>query len=280
MPPAISKKTRAQIKGYLEGFVEHVVEKYKDRSIPVFSDPAAYLKRSSKQGQLKPFHAAIIPPELMRLNEFERGFSTTLGTTFEECAKLIALEHHAESRRGHAITGYISKTALDEIENQVAQFERAVQEGEKRPSWEQMIRKVSARRKGKERVARTAKADLFVRDHDGTEYYFEMKSPVPNRGQCLEVMQRMLRIQLLREDASSNVKTFFAMAYNPFGADRQSYSWSIARSYLPFDQITLIGDEFWTLVGGSSTYAELLSIYREVGHEKAKYILDNLAFGF
>ncbi len=41
---------------------------------------------SSKQGDLKSFHEAIIPTEVIRTSEFERSFSTKLGTTFEERA--------------------------------------------------------------------------------------------------------------------------------------------------------------------------------------------------
>jgi hypothetical protein len=54
----------------------------------------------------------------------------------------------------------------------------------------------------------------------------------------------------------------------------------MARNYLPFDEAVVLGNEFWTIVGGPSTYTELLSIYQEVGREKTKYMLDSLAFGF
>lgn len=42
----------------------------------------------------------------------------------------------------------------------------------------------------------------------------------------------------------------------------------------------MIGDEFWSIVGGPTAYTELIDIYREVGREKAKYMIDSLAFGF
>jgi len=42
----------------------------------------------------------------------------------------------------------------------------------------------------------------------------------------------------------------------------------------------LIGSEFWDLVGGEGTFEELLEIYREVGREKTKAMLDALLFGF
>jgi hypothetical protein len=42
----------------------------------------------------------------------------------------------------------------------------------------------------------------------------------------------------------------------------------------------LIGEEFWKIIGGKGTYEELLDIYREVGHEKSKAMMDALLFGF
>lgn len=59
----------------------------------------------------------------------------------------------------------------------------------------------------------------------------------------------------------------------------------LARSSLngelkPFDEVVVIGDEFWNIVGGPTAYEELLEIYLEVGREKSKYMLDALAFGF
>ena len=70
------------------------------------------------------------------------------------------------------------------------------------------------------------------------------------------------------------------MAYNPFGKSRLDYKWSFAVKYLPFNEATLIGHEFWDFIGGPSTFKELLEIYRDVGKEKSKYIFDSLLFGF
>ena len=47
-------------------------------------------------------------------------------------------------------------------------------------------------------VERSIKADLYIRDHDDNEMFFEMKSPKPNKSQCLDVTQKLLRIHALR----------------------------------------------------------------------------------
>jgi hypothetical protein len=277
---AIKPITRARIKAHLETFIERVVGGYKQKPIPTLGSPSKYLSQVSVKGQLKPFHAAIIPPTLMRISEFERGFSTSLGTSFEECARLIALDHHRDAQRSFDITGAVSGTALGEIERQVALFERTADVKAPRPTLEGMVESVLAARDEGETQTRVARADLYVLAKDRTRYFFEMKSPMPNKGQCLEVTQRLLRIHLLTGKSRPDVQAFFAMAYNPYGPMRAQYKWSMTPKYTPFDQAVVIGQEFWTLIGGPTTYAELLSVYQEVGRDKSKYMLDALAFGF
>lgn len=79
--------------------------------------PSSYLAGKSPKGQLKPFHSAVVSAEVLRVSSFERGLSTRLGTTYEECAKLIALDHHAEAHRGYEVVGDVSEVALGEIES-------------------------------------------------------------------------------------------------------------------------------------------------------------------
>ncbi|MFM6277687.1 MAG: TdeIII family type II restriction endonuclease, partial [Dolichospermum sp.] len=68
---AINNTTRAAIKGYLEGFIDGLVDEYKGRKILKPDNATEYLSRYSSNGELKPFQAALIPPELIRINQFE-----------------------------------------------------------------------------------------------------------------------------------------------------------------------------------------------------------------
>jgi hypothetical protein len=278
--PAISPTTRARIKVYLELFIERVVGVHKQRPVPELGDPLTYLAQVSRKGQLKPFHAAIIPSILMRISEFERGFSTSLGTSYEECARLIALDHHQDAQRSFDISGAVSGAALGEIERQVALFERAADVQAPKPSLEEMIAQVLAARDDGHVENRIARADLYVLAKNGTRYFFELKSPMPNKGQCLEVTQRLLRFHLLTGEPRPNVQAFFAMAYNPYGSTRSQYGWSMTPKYTPFNQAVIIGHEFWNIIGGPTAYEELLEVYQEVGRDKSKFMLDALAFGF
>lgn len=217
---AISYRTRAAIKAYLEVFIENLVEKYRKRDIPSVDCPTPYLKQKSSQGRLKPFHAAIISPEMLRLNEFERGFSTSLGTTFEECARLIAFEYHREAHRSYDIKGEVSLAAINEIERQIAIFESSSKSQLQKPSLKEMIQSVLNARKEDDLVPRTSRADLYILTKEGKHLFFEIKSPQPNKGQCLEVTQRLLRFHLLSAKNYRRVQAYYAMAYNNFGPNR------------------------------------------------------------
>lgn len=265
----IDKITRQQIKGYLEGFIEGMLQEYRRWRSRECVTPRQYLRQRSETPTLKPFHNAILPEEFRKVNAFERSFSTRLGTTFEESARLIALRHHAEAYRGYRIVTPLKAVALDTLEKQIERLDAGEQ-----PSLAEMTQKVLATYPGSEERRIRIVADLFVKKQDGTELYFEMKSPVPNKGQCLEVTQRLLRIQLARGKGLPQVQTYFAMPYNPYGGDRSNYNWGYARRYLPFEDGVLIGEEFWNMLGGKGTYEQLLEIYYEVGQAKSKELLE------
>lgn len=202
------------------------------------------------------------------------------GTTFEECARLIALEHHAFAQRAYTLNGQVSQSAINEIERQVRRFEHAASGGAAKPTLQEMVEQLLQMGEGENLINVSSTADLYIRAKDGTQYFFEMKSPKPNKGQCLEVTQRLLRFHLLTKNTRPEVNAYFAMAYNPYGPSRADYKWSYALNYMPFDQGVVIGHEFWEIVAGSTTYEELLEIYQEVGRDKSKYMIDALAFGF
>ncbi|MBD2578522.1 TdeIII family type II restriction endonuclease [Oscillatoria sp. FACHB-1406] len=275
---AIRSITRTKIKAYLEVFIDNLVNSYRNRGIPRIP-PSQYLSQTSTKGQLKPFHAAIFSPELLRINEFERGFSSGLGTTYEECARLIAADHHKEAHRSYELKDNVSLAAIHEINHQVSRFEQSAYIHEMKPSFEKMIYSVLQSQKLTDLVPRIAKVDLYILSHEGEHIFFEIKGSKPNKGQCLEVFERLLRFHLLSVNKQPS-RTYYAMAYNPYGANRVDYKWSVAKQYTPFEDAVVIGHEFWEIVGGETAYAELLEIYQEVGYEKSKYMLDALAFGF
>jgi hypothetical protein len=275
---AITPATRAKIKGYLEGFIRGLIEEYKGREILPINSSSEYLSRNSSKGGLKPFHSALVPPEIIRINQFERGLSTRLGNSYEECARLIALDHHQDVKRGIDFNAEVSLTAFAEAEVQKEKYESVAKKKGKKPLFSQMVEEVINSRQNDDLSIKSIRADLYILAKDGTEFFFEIKSPKPNKGQCLEVLQRLLRFHASRGTKRPQTQAYYAMPYNPYGVTKDSYNWSCASTYLPFDEVVLIGNDFWKIIGGETTYGELLDIYLEVGRENSKFMLDSLAF--
>lgn len=278
--PAISDITRSRITASLEVFIENYVEKHRHKSVEKMQSPQHYLSLSDKGGGLKPFSAAILPSEVLRISAFQRGVVTGLGTSLEECARLISIDHHQNVKRGYELFGDVSANALSEIERQVSKFEYSRNSETKRPHFDDMVASVLHENVNGVYESRKIISDLYILGKDGVEYFFEMKSPKPNKDQCLRMTNRILQTHALRNSPRPNVKCYFAMAYNPYGFSREMYKWSMTRNYTPFDDAVLIGKEFWDIVGGPTAYEELLEIYFYVGEAKRKYVVDALAFDF
>ena len=269
----INPSTRATIKGYLEGFIQSMISVHKSPTIkPSELRPP---RSHSSEGNIKPFQEALLPDGILRISEFERSLSTKLGTTFEECAKLIGQDHYAEARRSHRITGDVSAAAIRTIERIV----NNMGSGGTRGNYLDLINEVLATDIDDPSPRRRI-ADLYLADHDGNELCFEIKSPKPNKGQCLEATDRLLQIHAIKRTGPPRVRTYYAMAYNPYGDSKADYKHSFTLRYMDINNQVLIGSEFWDLVGGAGTYDEVLCIYREVGREKGPDMIDQLALDY
>src|SRR5438552_3232904 len=266
----IRAETRIKIKGFLEGFLEAQLEQHKKK---LTKEPEEVIRAAdAKKGKLKPFHLAILPPEAVRIFAFERSFSTSLGTTFEMCAKLIALDNHAEAERSKELVGRVSTKCLATIERA-----RSIIDSGSSIDFPKTITAVLAANTGKQTALIRTITDLYLKTKSDKEFYFEIKSPKPNKGQAIEVTERLLKTQALRDDGPPRINTYFAMAYNPYGS-RANYKHSFAINHLDMKNQILLEDEFWDVIGGKGTFAELLGIYREVGEEKGRQVMDRLAY--
>jgi len=160
----IGAEVQATIKGYLEGFIQGLVEERKAAGSRRAPGDLRLPRSTAPAGDYRPFHEAILPEGVLRINEFERSFSTKLGTTFEEVARIVGAERWRTARRGYAVRGIVSRAAIRAIERICNQISTG---GAKRP-WPRLVTEVvsKATDRGDERE-RTA--DLYLQDHDRNE---------------------------------------------------------------------------------------------------------------
>ena len=239
---ALNDQTREAVRNYL------------------FEVVSKYVRESLKDARDKPFHARLMPA-LASLEFSERSFSTRTGSWFQKVAQIIAAQYHRSAANRHLVKGEIQPAAEAHIRSML----EAMDHGRPRrvPNRAKDISEVlTVQAQGG--TKREVVSDLHVLRHDGTEFYFEMKTPDPNKGQCKTMKQEILLITALRHLATA--EAFAAASYNPWG-DGQPYEGTYAKQFLEVGRDFLIGRQFWSIIGEGSTYDELLEISVVVGKQ-------------
>ncbi len=260
----MKRSTKNRIWAYLEGFMQGLINKYdpqvlKDEVLErMLFDPA--------HGNYKPFHIALIPKELLRIQSFFRSFSTSLGQgVFEYIAKIIADDSGKwdEVKRNSKFKATASPNVqsfvdgfLEDVANKRIQPYPVFPPEPSDGSLKNIV------------------VDLYLYDGE-TKYFIEIKSPKPNKDQTRRTKEKFLYLLA----TYSNSKTYYAMPYNPFGENKSAYNWSFTKLYFDLENEVLIGSEFWDFLGGSGTYKDLLSLFRKFGKERGQEITSRLITG-
>ena len=256
----INDETREAIKRYLCDTINDIVKR-KEIEYGKEEDVGIDLSKN-------PFHKAMLPKTILRASNFERSFSTTLGKTFEGCAHILAKSIFPVAIREFDLEGEISKMVLGEIGNMK---ENVKSKGDvDHISDANKIVKLS-NMTGGESDHRKIHSDLYLRDADGNETFFEMKTPKPNKGQCLTSKEEHLMIHAIRRKSFPEVKTYVSMGYNPDGEGNE-YTHSFGNTFLDIKGHVIMGRAFWEYVGGKGAYEEVLKCYKQVGEMKQSAI--------
>lgn len=252
---ALSDDTRNELEQYLKNWIKKLtIEKTKKYSEPSVSKDAKY----------KPFHETHLPKHVLRAFDFERSFSTGLGSVFEECGKIIAQTRFVEVKRQFKVESFVPANTINEVSKVIDELDKK----KKFTNYQHEVKRIVglANNDTSSNVSQSVIVDLYVKDKDGNETYFEMKSPKPNKKQCLEVTRQHMLIHCIRKKSFPQVKTFWGMGYNPNG-EGNPYEHGLSKAYLDIKHHVVVGKEFWDYLGGHGTYEELLSIFEKVGHD-------------
>lgn len=222
-----------------------------------------YIKENSAAGNtivIKPFHARLLPL-LFKVTLSERSFSTRSGGWFQQMARLVAQQYHPVVKQPFTISGHIQPAASSHIETLLGQMDKG--KPKRKPSRIQDMQEVTTvQSPGGAELSVTA--DLFIKTASGNEWYFEMKTAQPNKGQCKEMKRFILQVAALRKQ--QNGQAYASTAYNAEGDGMPTTDGKIKQFLEPGADI-LIGRSFWEKIGDKSTYDELLAISEEVGQE-------------
>lgn len=241
--------TADAVKRLLRAFMNVWIEKQYDELNSVAQDG------SSPSGILAPFHEALVPG-IRGLGE--RGFSTSLGNLHERIAVVIAAQAHDAVQRAHDLSGQLPVLAREFITQRVDQLGVGAAAPDHAYERGQLLAAFGAE------VPASTRIDLYIRTHSGEDHYFEIKSAKPNKGQCIEMKQRLLTALGIRRH--SDVYAWWGVPYNPYGT-AAAYAHPYPARFFDFMNEVKLGSDFWDFVGGAGTYERLLSLYRAVGVE-------------
>ncbi len=169
--------TQEQVKTLLRGFMDTWIGKQYEELRSIGPDG------SSPSGILAPFHDALVPG-IRGLGE--RGFSTALGNLHERIALVVATSIHAGAQRAYDLSGRLPVLAREFVTQRLIQLEAAAAAPDHSYEREQLLNAFGAE------VPAATRIDLYIRTHTGEDHYFEIKSAKPNKGQCIEMKQRLL----------------------------------------------------------------------------------------
>jgi hypothetical protein len=226
----------------------------------------AHIARLLKKHPHLPFQQALFPGRDLSIWGEERSFSTALGNRFQRIALILAQEIHGNGTSNYTLTGTVPNSTLSTISAIVDDLRTGKKEMNGNfPEFQKLVRSGYAGHL----VETSARLDLFYSDANNGENYFEIKSPKPNRGQCWEATERLLRVHGLRSKHDGPVYAYYGMPYNPYGDAKADYAWHHAVELLDIQNEVLIGREFWNFIGGVGAYEELLDIFAQVGQQVA-----------
>jgi hypothetical protein len=237
----------------------HAVERLLDAFMRKWLDEVPSSVEQQERGLVAPFHDALVPG-IRLLNE--RSFSTRLGNLHERVAELVAADEHGEVRRARDLRGTIPVLSREFITQRIAHLERRRAPPDAKFERQQFVAHFGGE------VEAATRIDLWLRARDGSEHFFEIKSGKPNKGQCIEMKERLLTAFAIAR--TEDAYWWWGVPYNPYGTS--SYTHAYALPFFDFTNEVMLGERFWEFVGGMGTFDSLLDVFAHVGEQYAPEI--------
>lgn len=225
-----------------------------------------------------PFHVRLLGKDRMALFSFVQSINTTLGmSVFEQVAEVIARPHFKSVSYQYKD---FNNTISEDAQLEITRIMNSLSTAQKTPDKLAEISAILAvAQTGTIINVRQPRIDLFLESHDGTEYYFDLKTAKPNMGDIAGLKRTLLNWVAIRGviDSRQNIFTGLAIPYNPYEPDPYN-RWTFAGMFDLPNELKVAG-EFWDFLGGEHSYEDLLDVFEKVGIELRSEI-DTKFLGF
>ncbi|MCK9560489.1 MAG: TdeIII family type II restriction endonuclease [Candidatus Marinimicrobia bacterium] len=212
-----------------------------------------------------PFHTRLLGKDRLALYSFIHSLNTNFGTSiFEPVALALASTNFASASSQQTAGSQISSEAQKVIQNIMDGLATATLSPNK-PDEIKAIRAVC--RQGEMKTVKPTKVDIKLVDHNGTIYFFDLKTAKPNAGGFKEFKRTLLEwiAAVLASNPEADVQSFIAIPYNPY--EPKPYSRWTMRGMLDLQEELKVADEFWNFLGSDGSYEQLLDCFERVGIE-------------
>jgi type II restriction enzyme len=168
-----------------------------------------------------PFHYRLLGRDRLALFSFIHSLNTTFGTSiFEPVAETLASARFAIAQKQFIVGDTITEQAQTEIQQIINEI--SIGKTPDKVKEIERIRKVVA--SGKTNKLKTVKVDLFVKNNNGTVYFFDLKTAKPNISNFKDFKRTLLEwiAIYLFQHPDADVHSYIAIPYNPSEKNKPS----------------------------------------------------------
>ena len=210
-----------------------------------------------------PFHFNLLGRDRMALYSFMQSLLTTFGTSiFEPVAAALARNNFAKVETQYVVGNTIYADCQQTVQNIVNKLTYNPQ-----PNKINEIAELKLHLSGSVNKLKPAKVDLFVENSNGEQYFFDLKTAKPNKGDFQKFKQTLLEWAGIALTRNKDVKinTLIAIPYNPYEPKPYQF-WTMA-GMLDINNELKEAEQFWDFLGGEGAYNDLLNCFEKSGQE-------------
>jgi len=212
-----------------------------------------------------PFHTRLLGKDRMALFSFIHSLNTNFGVSIFEPVALELAKKKFKVAATQVEAGKLMSEKAQYVIQEIMDSLTAAQDNPDKPSEIAALRKVA--NKGKMRKVKPTKIDIYLENHKGEIFLFDIKTAKPNKGGFKEFKRTLLEWAAVKlaQNPKAKVHSLIAIPYNPYHPKPYS-RWTMA-GMLDLENELKVGEEFWDFIGGKGTYHDLLGCFERVGVE-------------
>ena len=231
------------------------------------------LENYNPETSYMPFHFNLIGKDIYALFSFIQSINTTFGTSiWEQLGVLLATDKGKQAIRQYKLPGSIDQQTESLIighVNQLRQGSITPDKVNEKNNIKNSIKPGNNTITDPDRVV-----DLFVKNPDNSEEYYDITSAKPNMKEFATLKTKLLRWAALRYsiDKGISLETRLGIPYNPY-YPKPYERWTLKGLYdLKYE--VLVGVDLWNHLYDEDIYDELLEVFKDAGN-KLRPLIEN-----